>query len=297
MRQFGGCEKAGRFDPISTVAKPGPPPVPNSMACGGTSAVENWTWASLKAARRASTASAASTLSGIDTPQTNWVGYVLDPAAISHCARVSSSESCTANPKDSGSLAIHASTTFPRDRCARLVKNLRCCSADNCLHAAAFIISAARWFAIAAFAFALAASALATPARSLDLAISPRAVSVSLDRRAVSLRKTSNSRSCSWDCVMRSGRNSRSFSQCQIPRTDSPNTPIATKAAKTSTHVSNFLIEVSSAAIATSISSLLIVDDSNDRFFYAFVGLTIFVGLLGLIWPAIIIAKRLRRDK
>ncbi|HWX31006.1 MAG TPA: hypothetical protein VNZ53_26655 [Steroidobacteraceae bacterium] len=42
---------------------------------------------------------------------------------------------------------------------------------------------------------------------------------------------------------------------------------------------------------------LLIVDDSNDLFFYAFVGLTIFVGLLGLIWPAIIIAKRLRRDK
>lgn len=32
----------------------------------------------------------------------------------------------------------------------------------------------------------------------------------------------------------------------------------------------------------------------DDKFFYAFVGLTVWMGMLGLVWPVVIILGRLR---
>jgi hypothetical protein len=39
----------------------------------------------------------------------------------------------------------------------------------------------------------------------------------------------------------------------------------------------------------------LFIDDPDDeRFFYAFVGLTMFSGLAGLIWPTLILLDRIK---
>jgi hypothetical protein len=35
----------------------------------------------------------------------------------------------------------------------------------------------------------------------------------------------------------------------------------------------------------------------DDIYFYAFVGLTVFVGLLGLIWPTMILIDRIERRR
>jgi hypothetical protein len=36
---------------------------------------------------------------------------------------------------------------------------------------------------------------------------------------------------------------------------------------------------------------------SDDTFFYPFIGAVIFVGVIGLIWPTLIIIDRIRRKK
>jgi hypothetical protein len=64
----------------------------------------------------------------------------------------------------------------------------------------------------------------------------------------------------------------------------------ATAIANMSTQKSIVQMEDSKAPTAASNASFSIDDDSrSDTFFYAFVGLTILMGLLGLIWPACIL--------
>src|ERR1039458_61517 len=165
--------------------------------------------------------------------------------------------------------------------------------------------AAADALATSARSLALPASALAFPARSFACAISPLAVSASFDSCAVALRSSSNLFSWRCACVTLNGRNSRSLTQCQIPRIDSPNTPIATSAAKTSTQVSRVRIadstpdtaESADAMAASNSSSFVIEEGPDDEFFYVFVGSTILIGLIGLIWPACILTERFRQRK
>jgi hypothetical protein len=52
--------------------------------------------------------------------------------------------------------------------------------------------------------------------------------------------------------------------------------------------------QASKLAMAASISALPIEDgSSDDKFFYAFVGLSVWAGLLGLVWPSVILWERL----
>ena len=158
----GGWVKFGRLEPTKTVAKSGPPPPPMDMDSVGMSSCAAAISACAKAARKASTESAAENLVGTNTPQIKFTEYVLADIAICQCAFSKRPIIWAANPCDSGSLAIHAITTLPGCEGSPSANFWRCFSV-NCRHAAAFIISAVRLFASEASFSRAAARSLWSP--------------------------------------------------------------------------------------------------------------------------------------
>jgi hypothetical protein len=121
--------------------------------------------------------------------------------------------------------------------------------------------------------------------------------SVALLAVAVSLLSLCISSSLSWACLSRNGLSDDSFSQCAPINQISPAKNAATKTPQISANKSMLWREDSNAATLASTATLSIGDSDDDTFFYAFTGLTVFFGLIGLIWPSFILVSRLRKRK
>ena len=115
-------------------------------------------------------------------------------------------------------------------------------------------------------------------------------------RRAVSLFNSAISRELMTANSVLSGRNLFSFIQWSTLKTTSTESDTATNAANISTQLSTVLPHASSDAIVDSKAAFVMEEDAqDDRLFYALVASTVWIGLLGLIWPAAILYERMRR--